>query len=159
MTTALKVLELNKKEVGTVESPPKSNKQKYGKDLGQNGVFWCALYVTWIFMKAGLKIPKINYSYVPDWANWFKKMGRFYDSSITPKPGDVVFFAFTLTGIAKKWTEHIGFVVEVLKDGKILCYEGNTSPENHGSQDNGGGVYLKKRSKLNITGYGRPFYD
>ena len=157
MTNALKVIEIARKEVGTVESPPKSNKQKYGKELGCDGVFWCAIFITWVFIKAGLKIPKISFSYCPDWVIWFKEMNRYYPSTIKPLLGDVVFFAFTDEGIKNNWAEHIGFVVSVNKDGSINTLEANTSA-GVGSQNNGDGVYPKIRRKPFITGYGRPFY-
>lgn len=154
----LKAIEIAKKELGTKEQPFQSNNQKYGLSLGQNGVPWCALFCSWVMVQTGLKLPKINIAYCPDWVNWFKKMNHYYEKTTTPQIGDFVFFAFSKKGIANNWAEHVGLVEKINPDGSIVSIEGNTSSGLEGSQDNGGGVYRRTRNKPFITGYGRPFY-
>jgi len=152
----LKAVEIAIKEIGTLENPLNSNKQKYGLSLGQNGVPWCALFCSWVMIQTGLKLPRINIAYCPAWVEWFKKMNRYHDKNSTPEPGDFVFFAFSKKGILNGWAEHVGLVEKVNKDGSIVTIEGNTSDNQ--SQDNGGMVLRKTRDKKFITGFGRPFY-
>jgi hypothetical protein len=154
----LKAVEIAIKEIGTLENPLNSNKQKYGLSLGQNGVPWCALFCSWVMIQTGLKLPRINIAYCPAWVEWFKKMNRYHDKNSTPEPGDFVFFAFSKKGILNGWAEHVGLVEKVNKDGSITTLEGNTSSGLEGNQSNGGGVYRRVRTKTFITGYGRPFY-
>lgn len=53
--------------------------------------------------------------------------------------------------------EHVGIVTKV--EGRtIYSIEGNTSSSSAGSQDNGGGVFERKRVN-NIVGFGRLKYD
>lgn len=158
MSKALQIIEIAKKELGTTETPINTNKQKYGAYFGQNGVPWCALFCSWCIVQVGLKLPRINIAYCPDWVNWFKKMNRYFDKSTIPQVGDLVFFAFSKKGIENGWTEHIGIVEKVNPNGSIVTLEGNTANGLEGSQNNGGGVYRRTRSKPFITGYGRPFY-
>jgi hypothetical protein len=40
-----------------------------------------------------------------------------------------------------------------------IAREGNTSPDDQGSQSNGGGVFLRHRSTSLVVGDGRPPYD
>lgn len=159
MTTALKIIEIARKEIGTVESPPNSNLNKYGKHFNINGVAWCALFCSWCVVQIGLGLPKINIAYVPAWVEWFKSKGHYFDKNTIPKVGDFVFFAFSKEGISKNWAEHIGIVEKINSDGTITTIEGNTSAGNTGSQSSGGGVHRRTdRKKPYITGYGRPFY-
>lgn len=156
MTTALKIIDIARKEIGYTESPPDSNKQKFGYFFGQNGVPWCALFCSWCVVQAGLKLPRINIAYVPSWLEWFKKMKRFYPNTSKPEIGDFVFFAFRSDWYQQGIAQHIGIVESINKDGSINCIEGNTSKL--GSQDNGGAVIRKIRKMNTIVGYGRPFY-
>ena len=62
-------------QLGTVESPSGSNKQKYGSWYGMNGQPWCAIFVTWCFELGAQDIAPIvdsptfvkgsRYAYVP----------------------------------------------------------------------------------------------
>jgi len=49
---------------------------------------------------------------------------------------------------------HFGFADTDWENGSGYTVEGNTSPDNRGSQSNGGGVYRRKRS-INPTSYFR----
>ena len=57
----------------------------------------------------------------------------------------------------KNTPKHIGFLVEV-KNGIYYTIEGNTSPSNRGSQENGDGVWNKQRKLSSIVGAYRPNY-
>jgi uncharacterized Zn-binding protein involved in type VI secretion len=149
-TTAEKVLAVARKERGTVEAPV--NRQKYGAWYGDNGVFWCAQFVSWCFAHAGM--PLIHYEGCSDGAAHFQNgaWGTWHGASHA-EPGDIVFFDFP--GEARY--DHTGIVVQ--DHGSYLTtIEGNTSPPGgSGSQSNGGGVYQKTRPKdSTIIGFGRP---
>lgn len=86
-------------------------------------------------------------------ADWFKKQGRYYSYTTTPKPGDIVFFDWNGK---HKTRHHVGIVKKVYNGGEsILTIEGNTSV---GNDSNGGQVMERTRYKQHIVGYGRPAY-
>lgn len=149
--TAEKILAIARKEIGTTEHPPGSNMNKYGAWYQMNGVFWCAEFVSWVFAKAG--IPQIRYAHCNDAARNFRSgaWGTWHGPNTRAKPGDVIIFDWDRNGNY----DHTGIVVD--DDGHWLTtIEGNTSPSNAGSQSNGDGVYLKKRDRFGVLGFGRP---
>lgn len=158
--TAAKLIEVAKAELGTIEGP-KDNETKYGKWSGANFQPWCGSFVNWCANEAGVKIP--NTVYTPSGAAAFKKANRWYDSQICdPEPGDIAYFDFPADGVDR--ISHVGIVIKDNEDGTVWCIEGNTSPDNKGSQRNGGQVSKKlrayKKNKANvmvsIVGFGRP---
>lgn len=64
------------------------------------------------------------------------------------KPGDIVLFDFGTPG-----AKHVGLAERYLGNGVAQTIEGNTSPTNAGSQNNGGGVYRRQRSGASIMGW------
>jgi cell wall-associated NlpC family hydrolase len=67
--------------------------------------------------------------------------------------GDLVFYQFDTDA----QPDHVGIVKSHNKTLKVLnVYEGNTSPSKKGSQSNGGGYYLKKRTYGTIMAIARP---
>lgn len=144
------VLNVARSQIGTMESPANSNKQKYGAAAGNNGQAWCCYFVWWCFNQAGA--ADLFYggnvcgscSTLRDY-HWGRSQ-RTYD----PQPGDIVLFSFDRT------CQHVGIVESVNADGSIVSIEGNTSGS--GSQDNGGMVLRKNRKKSSIHGYIRPKY-
>lgn len=140
------VLALASQQVGTKESPARSNKQKYGGDFGLNGVPWCAEFVWWVFDRAaaGGAMPNKTAS-VFDYRDQFKALGRF---NMNPQPGDVVIYDFG--------KGHVG-IVKSVQDKTITTIEGNTSASNKGDQANGGMVAERTRPRnSHILGYGHP---
>ena len=85
-------------------------------------------------------------------ADWFKAQSRYYAYTTTPKVGDIVFYDWNGKHTSRA---HVGIVTAVNSDGSIQAIEGNTSVS---SDDNGGNVMRRTRSKTYITGYGRPAY-
>lgn len=147
--TVERVLEIAESQVGTKESPPGSNKQKYGEAYGQNGVAWCAIFVWWLFIQANAKagLPEKTAS-VYELQKAFKRNGQFYS---TPEVGDIVIYDFG--------DGHTG-IVKSVQPTTIHAIEGNTSGSAKGSQSNGGVVAEKVRPRDNhILGYGRPGYE
>jgi len=114
---------------------------------GENdqGSSWCAVFVSWCFAQNAASSlvaakNKFGFIYCPDGVNYFKKKNQLVDPT-KAQPGDVVFFDWEGKGIA----DHVG-LVESVGAGFLTTIEGNTSAEGAaGSQQNGGGVYRRKR--------------
>jgi len=43
-----KIVRIASNEAGYVETPPNSNKTKYGQWFGFDGVAWCGMFVSWV---------------------------------------------------------------------------------------------------------------
>jgi len=152
----MSVVDIAKAEIGYTEEG-KSNDTKYGKWYGLNNNPWCAMFVSWCFDKAGLskKIAAQNPKGFASCAAGFK---WFTDKNkIIPigqaQAGDIVFFQFDTDAEP----DHVGIVKwnnTALKYLQVI--EGNTSSGSKGSQANGDGVYLKKRSYSLVMGVVRP---
>lgn len=136
---ASRVIQIAAAEIGYRESG--SNRTKYGKAYGMDGVAWCVIFIWWVFNQAGVSHLLKKTASSTALMNWFKSQGRFYTSN--PQPGDVVFF---------KWgrgsgAEHVG-IVESVSGNSINAIEGNASDR----------VKRLKRSS-GIVGYGRPAFS
>lgn len=147
-----KILKILEAEVGYVEG--KNNDNKYGKDYGWNNVAYCVIFMWWAFKEAGASdyfcggTKQASCTKVKEWA-------QAHNCWVTKdyKPGDLLLFNFN----GKNTPKHIGFLVEV-KNGVYYTIEGNTSPSNSGSQENGDGVWNKQRKLSSIVGAYRPNY-
>ena len=123
---------------------------KYGEWYGIPYGNWCAMFISWCAMKAGIgqdRIPKL--AYVPYEQEWFAKRGLWhYSSGYRPKSGDLVIYGTN---------SHIG-IVERVTSSSIITIEGNTTSNTDSS--NGNGVYRKERSFSHwwISGYCTPKY-
>jgi cell wall-associated NlpC family hydrolase len=133
------------------------NETKYGAWYGINKQPWCAIFVSYIYNKAGL-VDKVAAESKKGFAscnaglNWFAKQGKIIPVG-QAKEGDIVFFQFDNDA----QPDHVGIVAKNMKRLKALkTIEGNTSPNNKGSQSNGGGVYAKKRSYATVMAVVRP---
>ena len=147
-----KILKILEAEVGYVEG--KNNDSKYGKDYGWNNVAYCVIFMWWAFKEAGASdyfcggTKQASCTKVKEWA-------QAHNCWVTKdyKPGDLLLFNFN----GKNTPKHIGFLVEI-KNGVYYTIEGNTSPSNSGSQENGDGVWNKQRKLSSIVGAYRPNY-
>lgn len=135
-----KVVEIAKKEIGYTESPKNSNKTKYGKWFGLDGVAWCGIFVSWCYAMAGYKLPKVGFS-----KEGFAGCQTFYDYAkknnlitTTPESGDIVLFDWN----NDKRYDHTGIFVKKINDIYFETIEGNTSLTN---QSNGGQVMQRNR--------------
>lgn len=139
-------LEIATKDVGYTESPANSNKTKFGKWYGMDGQPWCMMAVQYWFDQAGCPLPYKTAS-CSALERWYRnnKSDSVYDDA---KPGDIAIYNFGHTGI-----------VESATGTTITAIEGNTSPGEEGSQDNGGGVYRRTRKKSLVTAFLRPDYE
>ena len=138
-----KIVEIAIKEIGYTETPKNSNKTKYGKWFGFDGVAWCGMFVSWCYDQAGQRLPNIGFSKgfagCQTAVAWAKKNKKVVTD---PQPGDIVFFdwngdgRYDHTGIFMKWANAPEpFTFETI--------EGNTSLSN---QSNGGSVMHRRRA-------------
>lgn len=152
--TSSKIIAVAQAELGYMEKDNASNLDsktgggsrnftKYARDVGHaNGQPWCATFVVWVFQQAagGDKGLASNTLFgattagCAENASRFKKAGKWLAPSQTPKPGDVIFY--------KK--SHTGVVVGV-NGTTVYTIEGNTSGDN-AIEKNGGQVALKQRT-------------
>jgi len=136
-----KIVEIARKEIGTVEVPENSNRNKYGKWFGYDGVPWCAEFVSWCYAMADEQLPNIGFK--KGFAGcqtgyaYFKKMGWITDK---PVAGDIVLFDWNGDGRF----DHTGIFVEWITNISFNSIEGNTAV---GNDSNGGKVMLRERNK------------
>ena len=131
-------------QLGVTESPAGSNRTKYGKWMGLDGQPWCMSFVQWCFHQAGTPLPHKTGS-CSALLNWYK--ANRPDCVVKdPQPRDIIIYNFGHTGI-----------VESAATTTITAIEGNTSPGQSGSQDNGGGVYRRQRNLALVRAFIRPF--
>ena len=153
MTTPQDVLKVAGRYIGVKESPAKSNRTMFGEWYGWNGVPWCAIFVSYCFYKAGMKLPPIQhakgFAYCPYGVKYFKDKGKLDKN---PKVGDIVFFDWQGDGIS----DHVGIVEKVLGNNKIVSIEGNTG---FNDNSNGGEVMRRTRNLSIIQGFAHPDYN
>lgn len=151
----MSVVEIAKTQINYQEK--NNNDTIYGKWYGANNQPWCAMFVSWVFNEAGL-ISSISAQTKKGFAScdagfkWFAKKGKIVPVG-SAQAGDIVFFQFDKDAEP----DHVGIVKwnnTALKYLQVI--EGNTSDNNKGSQSNGDGVYLKKRSYSLVMGVARP---
>lgn len=136
-----KIIEVALKEVGQVESPKNSNKTKYGKWFGFDGVAWCGMFVSWCYDQAGQRLPNIGFSKgfagCQTAVAYFKKNKQITTS---PVEGDIVFFDWNKDGRF----DHTGLFVKWIDTDTFETIEGNTAI---GNDSNGGTVMVRRRHK------------
>lgn len=153
-----KVIEIARGELGYAESPPGSNRTKYWQeyDPAMQGQPWCVAFLWWVFRHAGEGSAFFGGAKTASCGTllrWYREQGLTVvvtDINV----GDIVIFNFH----GGKEPEHCGIVVEITPAGVIKTIEGNTSPGEEGSQDNGGCVAHKRRYAYQIIAVCRPQY-
>lgn len=153
MGTVNELLTVARQEIGNKESPAGSNMTKYGKWYGWNGVPWCLIFIMWVFAQIGVSLPKRTAS-CGDLMRAAQAAGSWVVSNF--QPGDVVIFDFSGK---RSTTQHCGIVESVLPDFGVQSIEGNTSSGDVGSQNNGGGVFRRRRAQKYIIGAVRPKFE
>lgn len=135
------IIRVAEKELGQIEKPLNSNKTKYGKWFGYDGVAWCGIFVSWCYSAAGFPLPKIGFTKgfagCQTAAAYFKKNNQITNN---PIGGDIVFFDWNKDGRY----DHTGIFVKWLNENEFETIEGNTSV---GNDSNGGVVMRRKRNK------------
>jgi len=163
-----KVIEIARLELGVTENPPGSNRVKYWDLFGPEwqGQPWCVAFLAWVFNKAGERMAFFGGGLTASCGmllRWYREQGMTVPVSEV-QVGDIVLLNFH----GGKDPEHCGLVVAVedvvFRDGtydrskRIKTVEGNTTPGEEGSQDNGGCVALKTRYPSQIVAICRPQY-
>lgn len=136
-----KIIEIARQEIGITESPMNSNKNKYGKWFGYDGVAWCGMFVSYCYAIAGFPLPRIGFT--KGFAGCQTAVAYFKSNNkITTKPkeGDIVFFDWNKDGRY----DHTGLFVKWLDENTFETIEGNTAI---GNDSNGGQVMVRKRYK------------
>lgn len=132
-------------EVGYKETPANSNKTKFGKWFGFDGVAWCGMFCSWAYFQAGVPLPNIGFK--KGFAGCQTAVAYFTKSKeITKEPqvGDLVFFDWN----GDKRYDHVGIFNGWKTKGKdFYTVEGNTSLTN---QSNGGEVMSRTRGVVNV---------
>ena len=152
--------------VGTVEKPafsntgPRITKWQEMSGYPGGGVPWCQCFANaaaWFGMKNRVNLDCTDISgytvSVVDRAKRLSGMGGVKGWKTCKvsecQPGDWVYFKFSPGGDS---VQHVGvFLSYDAAAGTVKCAEGNTSPGNGGSQDNGGGVFIRTRS-ISVVG-------
>jgi hypothetical protein len=148
------VITIAREQVGRTETPV--NKTIYGKWYGLDGQPWCAMFVSWVFMKAGAtslinQSPK-GFAGCESFEAWAKK-NKMTVPVKQVEPGDILLFDFNKegksihTGIALGYNVHTHLIDTI---------EGNTSGNSTGSQANGDGVFIKHRAPSTVRCVVRP---
>lgn len=164
MSSASDVLRIAAGEIGYSRWNDPEHGTKYGRWMaeqtgspyfGANGVPFCAMFVSWVLAKAGVKCDGFPAAGCGTALRAAVKAGAVIADKRQAKPGDIVIFDWpTVAG----GNDHTG-IVELNKGGYIQTIEGNTSPGNSGSQGNGGGVYRRTRGWSVVQAVIRPKYN
>jgi hypothetical protein len=143
-------------ELGAKERPADSNKNKYGKWFGVDGVPWCNIFVSYCFQNGadyticegfkGAGVYPKGCTYVPTTEAWLHATGM-WKGRTEPLPGDIAIYNWH-GGLP----DHIGIVEEYLGGGKFNAIEGNTGI---GNDANGGEVMRRLRYFSDVNGFGR----
>lgn len=149
MATVEQFLALTAQQIGITESPRGSNCQKFSRELGRPCEKWCQDGLVWVADQVGLALPSRSASTSVQVQAW-KRAGRW---GREPRRGAWPYFDFPdkSTGV-----EHVG-VCESWTANSITSIDFNTSVT--GSQDNGGAVRRRTRSRSLVVGFGYPAYS
>jgi hypothetical protein len=111
-----RIVQIARSQLGVGEHPPGSNCTVYGPCEA-----WCALFTTWVWRHAGVKIPSLGFSgAIYEWA---ARHTSVHPPSSRPQPGWAALFG---SGPADPATSlHVGIVESVLPDGEITLINGN----------------------------------
>lgn len=156
MARASDVVRVAAAEVGVTESPANSNRVKYndwyyGRQVRGAAYPWCAAFVSWVLAQAGAGHLAARSASCPAIMADAKRRGTYHAGFDGIAAGDLVLYQFDRDADP----DHIG-IVESVSGSSIVAIEGNTSLT---SNDNGGAVMSRTRSKGLIMGYVRPAYD
>jgi hypothetical protein len=125
------------------------------RDFGMDGEPWCGAFVGYALRRvAGIQVPN-GAVYTPNIIDCARaKTGGFegWYPWARRRPGDLVLLKWP--GISWEPCDHVG----ILDEDGVHTIEGNTSPDSGGSQNDGGGVYRRRRDAAVIVGCARPRY-
>lgn len=138
--------------IGETEHPPGSNRCPASQWWGWPGP-WCAMEVSRAYALVGSKAFARGSRFASVSALYQAAHAGQYGLSLTraPQPGDLALFRFAGATTA---FSHVGMVV---MPKPLATIEGNTSPDNGGSQDNGGMCCRKDREDERRAGMVRAY--
>ena len=154
---AADVMKVASSFIGTKESPANSNNVSfnthyYGHAVSGADYPWCCVFLWDVFRMAGaadLFLDGNKTAYCPTYESWVLGAGLEVGKD-SGEYGDVATMDF-----GKGRASHIGLILARLSDGTYQTIEGNTSTS---SEDNGGAVMVRVRSKDVIRHVFRPKY-
>lgn len=151
------VIDVARAYLGVTEDPPGSNKTIFGEEYGLNGQPWCVMFLWYCFTHAGERMAFFGGGKTASCSvllRWYREQGLVVDKRDI-QIGDILILNFSGT----QDTQHCGLVVDKGKlAGTWYTIEGNTTPGEEGSQDDGGCVALKMRSVRSVVAVCRPQY-
>lgn len=131
------------------------NIDKWEAECGLRGQPYCAMFLMYQYHKATGRKLTPAYAYTPNILNAARKGTDFtLISKGHERAGDWVLYNFG----SRDPVQHVGAITRVIAPGDNETIEGNTSPGNGGSQDNGGGVFIRRRHGSGVVAYVRPVY-
>ncbi len=144
----------------TGHTGPGANHTKFAAEAGHpNGSYWCCTGEVAVFKRCAVSLPPgANTASTRTNSAAFKRARQWIEPADI-RAGDVIYYH--LTGRNGPWPtpDHTGIATGRPKNGRVPAIEFNTSPDDHGSQDNGGGVFRKNRRIAGVViGAGRPNY-
>lgn len=146
-TPGMRAFKMAVGELGYRESPPNSNRTKYGDDYHFTGVPWCAIFETFCFKHTGF--PSYHYAAVE--SIYYDALNRRNRLRIiqTPQNGDVALYSFqgerfAHTGFFDRWTDQAA--------GTFRDLGGNTGPID---VSNGGEVARGDRTMSQVLAFVR----
>ncbi len=125
--------------------------QRLGSELSPGAWPWCAATTSWAYRSAGWKswaafVKSHHEAWVPDWvrAAREKRFGMSIVGARGARRGDAICFDWQ----ADQTHDHIGLIRSRPNPVtlNVRTVEGNTSPGTEGSQDDGGGLWLRTRN-------------
>ena len=160
MATAQDVLRIAAAEIGYCRWDDKQAGTRYGRwyaqktgssYFGQNGVAFCAMFVSWCLDQAGASCAGFPTASCSAAYNGAKPKGAVLSDKRGAKPGDVLIFDWDNTG----WSwDHTGFC-EINRGSSVQTIEGNTT----GPDGRSGSVARKVRSWDDVYCVIRPSYS
>jgi hypothetical protein len=139
------IIRIAEKEIGSGEKPLNSNKTKYGKWFGLDGVAWCGMFVSWCYAQAGFPLPNIGFT--KGFAGCQTAFAYFKKNKMLtkkPVPGDIVLFDWN----RDNRYDHTGIFVKWIDENTFESIEGNTA---FGNDSNGGTVMRRSYRKKSLA--------
>ena len=162
--SAQAVIDVARAYLGYTEDPPGSNKTIFGAEYGLDGQPWCVMALWYFFQHAGERMAFFGGGKTASCSillRWYKEQGLTVPVEDV-QVGDIVLLNFH----GGTEPEHCGLVarseiknVTGVSIRFLETVEGNTTPGEEGSQDNGGCVALKKRYLDQVVAVCRPQYQ
>jgi len=134
-------------ELGQKESPPNSNRTKYGSWYGLDGNPWCAMFTTWAYSYGATDLKRESksmrkgqtYAYVPYIVSDARAKRNGLSVTSNPIAGDLVCFDWGYDGTF----DHVGLFESWGSGNNFNAIEGNTA---QGNDSDGGQVMRRSRS-------------